>query len=221
MKKIQMVLALALAAPLTTFAADQISYSYLEAGYGLQTLEGGDVPAGPPGFIFTIEDTKAKGFHIAGSAELGGAFHLFGGYRQGNDDDVRITATNFAGIPGTIPTSFEVDLKQFNFGVGYHHGLSDRTDLVTDISYLHTDVEVDGQGEDGDDYRVGVGLRGLLTDNFEGWIKGNYTDGDAYDGEFSGTVGAQVKFNQTWGLVGEAEFGDKYSQYLIGIRASF
>ena len=60
-----------------------------------------------------------------------------------------------------------------------------------------------------------------MTDSFEGWLKANYTDGDAYEGEFSATVGAQFKFNQTWGIVGEAEFGDSSSQYIVGVRASF
>ena len=71
------------------------------------------------------------------------------------------------------------------------------------------------------DGRGSVGVRGLLADNFEGWVKGNYTDGDVYDGEFGATLGGQFKFNPTWGITGEVEFGDDASQYTVGVRASF
>ena len=38
---------------------------------------------------------------------------------------------------------------------------------------------------------------------------------------FTGTIGAQYKFGQTWGLVGEVEFADGGEVYLLGLRASF
>ena len=46
-------------------------------------------------------------------------------------------------------------------------------------------------------------------------------DGSDYDGEFSGTLGAQFVINETWGIVGEVEAGDVTSQYMLGVRASF
>ena len=66
-----------------------------------------------------------------------------------------------------------------------------------------------------------VGVRGSFSPNFEATLKANYTDGSDFDGDFSGTVGAQYKFTQTWGVVGEAEFGDGGEAYLVGLRASF
>jgi len=61
------------------------------------------------------------------------------------------------------------------------------------------DADDEDASTDADDARIAVGIRGLMTDSFEGWLKANYTDGDAYEGELSATVGAQFKFNQTWG----------------------
>jgi hypothetical protein len=164
--------------------------------------------------VAQIDDIEAGGFYINGSAAIGESFHVFGGYRAGSDD---VTVT----VPGFGSGTTDIDLNQLTAGVGYHHGLSDRADLVTELSYLHTEAEVEGDSTDGDDARIAVGIRGLLADSFEGWAKGNYTDGDVYDGEFSATVGAQFKFNKTWGMTGEAEFGDSSSQYTIGVRASF
>ena len=46
-------------------------------------------------------------------------------------------------------------------------------------------------------------------------------DGSRMDTEFVGTLGGQVKFNQTWGLVGEIQLFDDVSQYSVGVRASF
>lgn len=40
-------------------------------------------------------------------------------------------------------------------------------------------------------------------------------------GEFVGTLGGQVNFTRTWGLVAEAQFVDNANQYKVGVRASF
>jgi hypothetical protein len=52
-------------------------------------------------------------------------------------------------------------------------------------------------------------------------VKANYVDGSDYDGEFSGTLGAQFIINETWGIVGEIEAGDLTTRYMLGARASF
>jgi Ax21 family sulfation-dependent quorum factor len=207
------VLAIALAAAPFAASAGGVSYNYIEGGYAQLNQELPDVDLGG-GMVAHIDDIEAGGFYVSGSVALGESFHLFGGYRAGNDD---VTVT----VPGFGSGSSDIDLNQFNAGVGYHYGLSDRADLVTELSYVRTDVDAEGESMSADDARIAVGVRGLLADSFEGWVKGNYTDGDAYDGEFSATVGGQFKFNPTWGITGEAEFGDSTSQYTIGVRASF
>jgi hypothetical protein len=214
MKK-QLVLALALAVAPIAASAGELSYSYIEAGYAQLNQELPDVDLGG-GMVAEIDDIEASGFQVSGSVEVGPSFYLFGGYKAGNDD---VTVN----VPGFGSGSADIDLTQFNAGVGYHYSLSERSDLITELSYIGTEADADDEdaSADADDARIAVGVRGLMTDSFEGWIKGNYTDGDAYDGEFSATVGAQYKFNQTWGIVGEAEFGDSASQFMVGVRASF
>jgi opacity protein-like surface antigen len=109
------------------------------------------------------------------------------------------------------------DLKQTDLGLGYAHNLSDNVDLVAELAWRNTDAG----SFDADDTRVSVGFRGNLADNFEGSIKANYIDGDAYDSQFGATVGGQFKFNDTWGITGEAEFVDDVTIYSVGVRASF
>lgn len=145
--------------------------------------------------------TDADGFGVRGSFAFGQSnFYGFGSYNQIDIDN----------------TSIDVDMSEI--GLGYALGLSDRADLISEIAYQNADV--DGFGSS-DGYRASVGLRGLLGHNFEGLIKANYVDGDNTDGDFTGTLGAQYKFTQTWGVTSEVEFGDGGETYLVGVRASF
>ena len=192
-------LALAVALAIAPFAAsaDGLDYTYIEGGYANVEIDTGDALVGEIDF---------DGFQVRGSAAISESFYLLGGYGNVSNDDY----------------SMDVDFSELQFGLGYRHGLSDRADLVTEVSYLRQEIDFDGFGsEDASGGRVSVGVRGLLADNFEGYVKGSYTDGGDFDGDFSGTLGAQFKFTPTWGVVGEIEAGDDVSKYLVGVRASF
>ena len=199
MKK-QLALALALAAlPMAAFAAEP-SYTYVEAGWARLNVDVDDVG-----------DADFDGFQVRGSVEAGKDFHFFGSYGSTNNDD--------AGV--------DVDFDELQVGVGYHYPLGNgSTDLIAEVGYLRQEIDADGIGDaDADGARVSVGFRSAFNDRFEGYIKGSYNGGD-FDGHFSGLVGAQVKFNQTWGLVGEIEAGEMgdgvdATKYLVGVRASF
>lgn len=147
-------------------------------------------------------DSDADGFGVRGSFEFGQSnFYGFGSYAQ-----VEVDGTN-------------IDIDNTEIGVGYAHGLSDNLDLISELAWVNADA--DGFS-DVDGYRTSVGIRGSFSDNFEGLLKANYTDGSDFDGEFSGTIGAQYKFTQTWGVTGEVTFGDNNTEtYLLGLRASF
>ena len=211
MKK-QLAVALALAAAPFAASAGGHSYTYIEAGYAQLDQE---LPA-PAGF--EIDDIEAGGFYLAGSAAIAPSIHVFGAYRQG-DDDVGISLP----VGGEI-ASAGVDMSQGVLGFGWHHDLRERTDLVSELSWLRTKIDVknDQEGADeGDDVRVAVGVRHLIADNVEVWIKGNYTDGDVYDGAFSASGGVQYKLTRNWGLVAEAEGGGDTAMFGVGVRAGF
>lgn len=146
-------------------------------------------------------DGDADGFGVRGSFEFGESnFYGFGSYAM-------------AEIDGT-----SVDVEFTDFGLGYAHSLSDNADLISEIAYVNADI--DGFGS-ADGYRASVGVRGSFSDKFEGLVKANYVDNSDVDGDFSGTIGAQYKFTQTWGMTGEIEFADGGETYLVGLRASF
>lgn len=145
-------------------------------------------------------DGDADGYGVRGSFEFGDSgFYGLAGYRS-------------AEIDGT-----NIDIDNWELGLGYAHGLSDNLDLIAEAAWNNYEVA----GFDNDGWRASVGLRGSFSENFEGLIKANYVDGDNMDSDFTGTVGLQYKFNQTWGIVGEAEFADGGEIYTVGVRASF
>lgn len=218
MKK-QLALALALAAASTSAAAyENMSHSYVEAGFLHHQAE---LPVVEEAGV-TVEDMKANGGYINGSFAVGEKFYVFGGYQKAKDDSVGVRLDGFGEVG-----EFDTDVEQGHAGFGYNHKLSDRVEWTGELSYLRTKfkVKVDEldyrDSAEGDDYRASIGLRGHLAANFEGWIKANYTDGDMYDQEFSGTLGGLIKFNDAWGIVGEAEMGSDQKQYRVGVRWSF
>lgn len=198
MKK-QLAAALLLAcAPFAASARDSLgSFTYVEGGY--QRL---NVDFGTPG----SDSLDFDGIGIRTSIELSDNLYLYGGYAWSRNGD--------------LPTN--INARQAHAGLGYRYTVFDNADLTADVGFQHTELDGSGPGKNNlDAARVSVGLRGALGNNFEGWIKANYIDGSDYKGDFSGTLGAQFIINETWGVVGEAEFGDLTSQYMLGVRASF
>lgn len=184
-------LTLLAALPFAASAAEGVSYNYVEGGYLATDTDGGD----------------ADGWAINGSAAIAPNFHLFGGYSGQKTDDFTVAGVRFDGV----------DVDQWRAGIGYNHEISPAADLVTRVAYERADVE----GGSADGYSVEAGVRGALAANFEGYALAGYEDGDDFDGDFYGRVGAQVKFNPTWGLSGDVKFADGDTQYFVGPRITF
>ena len=189
------IIALALASLLPLSAeASELSYNYAELAYAGISIDDADIDADPNGYMFK------------GSVALGAQFYLFGSYLSGSDS-----------IEG-----LDLDYDQSQFGLGFHHAINDKADLIAELSYVDASIDVEDFGSvSADGYRGSFGVRGLMAPNFEGYAKANYTDGGDVDGDFSGTIGGQYKFNATWGITAEAEFGNDATVYGIGVRASF
>lgn len=191
MKSSLIALALAAALPLSAQAAD-LNYNFVELDYARTNIDN--------------TDANPDGFGIKGSAKIAEPLYVFGSYLRGSD--------SVSGVG--------IDFDQFQIGLGYRNAVRDNTDFIGELSYIKDKVDVSGFGSgDAHGYRASAGFRSSLADNFEGYVKANWTDGGDFDGKFSGTLGAQYKFNPTWGLTGEAEFGGQADVYSIGVRASF
>lgn len=192
MKK-PLILALLLAAAPFAATAGDLSYNFVEVGYANVDVD------------FDGSDVDFDGFQLRGSAAVADNVYLFGGYGSVTNDEYGV----------------DIDFEELQLGVGFRHGLSDRADFIAELGYINQEASAPGVSEDASGGRLSGGFRGLLADNFEGLVKASYTDGGEFDGDFSFTAGAQVKFNPTWGVVGEIEAGDDVTKYLVGLRASF
>jgi Ax21 family sulfation-dependent quorum factor len=200
MKK-QFVLAALLATAPFVASAEGLSYSYVEGGYTRVNVD-----TGVSGF-----DPELDGGYIRGSAALGENFTVFGGYSK-TQDDVRV---------GGFVNTFDTDFETAEIGFGYHADISDRADFIAELSYLRQEISIENVSGEGKGGKLNLGIRGEMTDNLEGWVKAGYIDGGDFEGDFVGTLGGQYKFNQTWGIVGEVEFVDETTQFMLGARASF
>jgi hypothetical protein len=64
---------------------------------------------------------------------------------------------------------------------------------------------------------------GAFARNHQGLRKANYYDGNDFDGTWTGTVGAEYRFNPTWSVTAEVEHGDRIddastTRYMVGAR---
>ena len=197
MKKLLAAAMLLAMTPFAASARDSLgSFTYVEAG--VQRLS---IDYGTPG-------SNALDFNGAGirsSIELSDNFYVYGGYAWGRNSNQTVN----------------INARDMQIGLGYRHTVFDNADLTAELGFQHTQLDAGVFRDNLDGGRLSVGLRGALSNNFEGWVKANYVNGSDYSSEFSGTLGAQFIINQTWGIVGEIEAGDLASRYMLGARASF
>ena len=86
----------------------------------------------------------------------------------------------------------------------------------------YANQKVDGTSVDFDGYSIEGGVRAALAPKFEGYAMLGYEDGNQFDGDVYGRLGAQVKFNQNWGVAADvkvANGGD--TQWMVGPRLTW
>jgi len=141
------------------------------------------------------------GLGIAGSFEIGDQLHLFAGYRSFDFD-------------------FGADLDELTVGLGWHPKLTDTTDIVFELGYVSAEASAFGFNSDDDGYRTSLGIRSMLSPQFELAGRLNYTDvGDGDDTSISGEL--WYNLNESLALGGGAEFGDDTTIYGVGLRWYF
>lgn len=212
MRKIFLAAALLAAAPLSAVAAESMSYTFVEGGWTQLQLDRNGAASKP----------KLDGGYVRGSFAIAEQVHVFGGYSM--------VSKTYHWNYYDIAASAKQELSQPELGIGYHMPMSDRVDFTTDIAWLRIENEyklswdgreVDRFKEHTNAARATVGVRGKPSRRTEAWLKAGYIDGSDMDGTWSGTLGGQVNFTRTWGLVGEVQAYDEVTQFSLGVRASF
>jgi hypothetical protein len=202
-----LILAALLAATPCVASADEMSYTFVEGGW-TQLQINDDF----------LDDPKGDGGYVRGSYAIAPQVHVFGGYS---------TVSKSYGL-GT--GRMKADVAQPELGIGYHMNMSERVDFTADIAAVRINAKLKISGVPGyngteKDHsnagRITAGVRGKPSARTEAWLKAGVMDGSDIDSTFVGTLGGQVSFNATWGLVGEIQFIEDTTQYMAGVRASF
>lgn len=207
MRKTLIIAALLAACPLAAHANDALSYRFVEGGANRAELDMADAGT-----------LKATGGYLRGSWGFTPSIYVFGGYNNVSDSE----SYHGLRLKGT--------LEQLELGLGWHMAMSERVDFTADLAYVNLELTMKAsyQGvseRTSDDINAGratLGLRGAPSARTEAWIRAGAMDGADMDSEFYGTLGGQIKFNPTWGLVGEVQWiGSETTLYSAGVRASF
>ena len=189
------------AVPHVASATDNgLSYTWLEGGYvgSRYDLHTATLDPATGSFDTRVDTRTADGWAVRGAVAIAPNFHLFGSYIT---QDYPIT-----------------DAEEWRVGVGYHHGISSKADLLTGVAYQRSGDDFSSH----DGWSVEAGVRAGLTRHIEGYLLAGYQDYDGgIDGEFYGRLGAQVKFNPMWGISAEVMSSDGDNRFFIGPRASF
>lgn len=195
MKK-QLAAALVLALiPFAASARDSLgSYTYVEAGFKRLSIDSDDA-----------DTMDFDGAYIRTEVEMNDNLSFKGGLAYGRSSDLPV----------------DIDAIELDLGLGYRYNFADNVDLIADVNFQRQEFEAGSDKDVRNNTRLGVGVRGALSNSIEGWVKANYVDGGAYEGDVVGTLGMHVVFNDTWGLVGEFDAGGDVSRFNIGVRASF
>lgn len=186
------LLAIALLASVAgTANASELSYSFIEADY---------VNVGDFG-----NNDAFDGFAVKGSIEFGEHFYGIADYAD-------TSASTFGA---------DIDIELYSVGFGFKNSINDKADFFADASYSHIKASTFGGGASDDGYTVRVGFRGAFNDHFEGNVAAVHRDLGIGGTDTSLGLGAQFKFNETWGITADTEFGGDDTRYSVGIRASF
>ena len=169
--------------------ADSPNYNFVQAVYQRADID--------EQFGFDID---GDGFGLGGSFDVGQDVHVFGGYQQFDFD-------------------FGIDLDEFALGIGWHPGISQNTDLVATLAYVNAEADGFGVSADEDGYSASLGLRSMLTDNFE--LVGSLVYTDIGSGDVS--VAGQTWYNLTesFAIGAGAEVDDDVVVYGVGVRFYF
>lgn len=178
-----------------SIAAAELSYNFVQGSY----------------LSVDLDDTNvdADGFGVSGSGLITDQVYVFGGYTTIESDEV-------AG--GTI------ELDSVTVGLGHRTPLQANTDLNLNAAFVR--ASVDGTGtfagseEDENGFALGIGLRHMFTQQFEGGAGFNYTDvGDDDDTSFN--VGILFHVTPVLSLGADYGIGSDADVLTAGVRLNF
>lgn len=187
--------------PFASFAAKDLSYTYIQGSYAKVELDDSD------------ED--ADGFTAAFSGQISDSFFVFAGYGTVETDEF-----------GINNTSFESESISAGLGLILPLTESGSTDLNLTAAFIHREFSVNSDSallegdEDDEGYGLGARLRHLLTEQIELNASVDYED-VLEDDTTSYTAGVLFHLTEAFSLGGSYTFGDNADGWGAGVRFHF
>lgn len=190
--------------------AHSMSYTFIEGGWNNET-------------VAKKQDTRQNGDggYVLGSWEFVAPVYVFASYARA---EKQVEKNAFYKQKVTQQTS--------SIGVGYYYPSADNLDFVADLAYAHysgkdklsTDaVDIEDSGSI-NSFRIDGGVRGMFSENGDGWFKVGYEHGsksDDFDNRAFAQIGAQFKFNPMWAVAAQLEANHNATIWHLGVRANF
>ena len=205
--------------------AQEVRYSWMELSYKAQDFDrqGSQVPI--PDQTVDIDGSDGDGVRFRGSLGIWQNFYLLIDYAS-TDIDVAATVTNNQGV-FTAEDSF--DFAAIRGGLGYGFPITFSTHLFAEATYDSAALDFGSfAGEDFDtdlqDFGATLGIRTMLSDDFELRAWGRYTNHETVELDmlsfdagavYGGGFGWQIV--RGFSIVGEYESG-QFTNWTFGFR---
>lgn len=187
--------------PFASFAAKDLSYTYIQGAYSKVELDDSD------------ED--ADGFTAAFSGQISDSFFIFAGYGKVESDEYGASNTS-------------VESESISAGLGFILPLTESgsTDLNLTAAYIHREFSTESdlpilEGKvDDEGYGLGARLRHLLTEQIE--LNASIDYEDIFDEDNTNySIGALFHLTESLSLGGSYTFGDDADGWGVGVRFHF
>ena len=219
MKVQKYIIAICAISPISAFAADDLSYTYLEADYiNLDIDDFGDDGSALDDF------DNGNGYGFRGSLGFDNNWFIFANYTVTDADITFFDDLNML-QPGNA------DVKKLDLGAGIALPVNDMSDVVLRGAYTDTDIgdfdfgatsssSLDDLNDDtSDGFYVDASWRGQLSQTVELSLGGRYTEIEGIDGlSFIGTL--LFELNDNLGIALSVDAGDELGIYSAGLRWS-
>lgn len=216
--------------PAASFAAKDVSYTYVEVDYLVQNIDFYEDDQ----FDDIIDEVdNGDGFKVEASYAFTDTFFVFGNYSNTESD------FTFEDDTGLVVPQGE-DIKTMKLGAGFLIPIHRDLDFVGRAAYMDMDIgeltlgaeenptgDLDELGDaiadlnddDTDGFSIDAGVRGQVVEWLEAGGGLRYTDlGEDDDVSLYGSVLFEI--NQNFGINVALDMGDRLSTYQVGVRFS-
>jgi hypothetical protein len=114
---------------------------------------------------------------------------------------------------------FNIDGTETEFGVGWHNPLSDRVDLIAEVSYVNFDLDSGFGSADDDGFGLGVGVRALATPQIQVEAGIAYVDLD--DSDTAVGFAGRYYFQENLAVGLGVSISDNATGWTLSVRAEF